>query len=234
MSETAHQIVRFDSSAVKQIQRSKTVAADAQLTVMNDLAATVVDNGGFCDNLTFSTIFYGGIDPTMNWSDSFTNEQLSAQEIPGEFKTAQQIGRVVGYSYFEPFVARSTTSSKYDIGIVMPGSAEFEGGIGYKISIPKKGPERNIISGNMVFMGLSKVRDYRPYDEHDLFSVTRYMGRLETENYPSSITKFGVAAVREHLDPNGYFDSKQMSSIDAFIFELRLDAKQHANLARLK
>ena len=232
----AEAITRFNSELATTIIDLREAPPYARLDFMNSVTEHILDFGGYCDDLTFSTAFFGDVDPATEWRERTMSKATTATSVPEEFKKAHDLAALIRDSVFEPFVTThhdSASHNKRDIGIIMPGSADFdESNVGYEII--NRGSR---FIGRAIFNGLSKIQKDRVRAQYSILIVERpHDSTAATKLWVNDATPFGVAAARKHLVGDSSFATpKDLNEANAYIEKLQAKArKYHKSLRQAK
>lgn len=186
--------------------------------IINKLADAIIENGGYCDEESFATVFFGG----------------AADKYPDSFNKARKLGSMATFNCLEPFVDMDSSSFNHDehLGIVMPGSKEFESlVVGYKIGKKQSSKsEAPILTGDILFKRYSVSEDYGLLDDHLLFGAIRSINSHEPKYSIYENIRFGIGEARRYMLPHGSSPSQSdIAKIDERVNALREDAKQYLN-----
>jgi hypothetical protein len=119
----AESLVHFDNGIQRQIIAQQRQNNSAQAQTMDELASSVVAQGGHCDPLVFMTSFWGGpLVSDTGWASKRINEAMMvsnpSQEAVNIFTAAQDVSYSLGCPYL--FVKEGTTPDADEIGVIIP------------------------------------------------------------------------------------------------------------------
>lgn len=228
----------FSQSMQAELSKPYAVAARLALNARDTIAHEVIEGGGFCDDKTFSTVFFGGVDAARYKSDeSITGKVLV--DVPAQFSAAVTTAERIPFLMHEPFVAREAGGDRRnDIGVVLPAShsANYTG-VGYRIEALRRSHGVLSYAGQVIFSAYSPsvalFDAARQIGEQAIFKVDRTAGNKEHDGlYLNDGLAFGVEAVRRHVLTSRVRKTptlESMAQLDTYIADLRKAAKKAAS-----